>query len=292
VTAGNCDREFAPAKVNLYLHLIRRRDDGYHELDSLVAFADVGDDVSASPAPEIVLTVDGAMAPALDAGEDNLVLAAARALRRATGSAQGANLGLHKRLPVAAGLGGGSADAAAALHLLCRMWRVRPDEATLARLALDLGADVPVCVTGTPARIGGIGERVEPVAPFPATPVVLVNPGMALSTAAVFRATRQRSGVADWPADGFADAEGLCRFLARCGNDLEPAARAAVPAIGDVLAALAVSRGCLLSRMSGSGATCFGLFETAPAARDAAERLRAAEPHWWIEAGSLGGAPA
>ena len=170
--------EPAPAKVNLYLHLTGRRDDGYHLLDSLVVFAGIGDTLSAAPAETLSLQVTGPFAAGLAGEPDNLVLRAARALAAAAGVAAGAHLVLDKHLPVASGIGGGSADAAAALRLLCRLWRVTPQPAALARLAAGLGADVPVCLAGHAARMGGIGERLEPAPVLPACGIVLVNPGI------------------------------------------------------------------------------------------------------------------
>lgn len=289
MTAAQCDGEFAPAKVNLYLHVLGRRDDGYHELDSLVAFADVGDKVSVASDDSLSLQVDGALADGLDAGDNNLVLAAARKLRQVTGCAAGAALHLAKGLPVAAGLGGGSADAGATLRLLCRFWNVRPDRPALSAIARELGADVPVCFTGRPARMEGIGERLRTLSAFPSVPIVLVNPGVPLSTADVFRATTGRSGTAAWSGEGFASVEALCDALRGCRNDLEPAARSLVPAIADVLDALQGSAGCRLSRMSGSGASCFGLFATEDAARNAARSIGSRQAGWWVSAGMLKG---
>ena len=183
--------EFAPAKVNLFLHVIGRRADGYHLLDSLVVFAEAADVLRAEPAQALTLHLDGPFAAGLAAEPDNLVLRAARALAAETGVAPRARLSLHKNLPVASGIGGGSADAAAALRLLCRLWQVAPDPAALARFAIGLGADVPVCLAGRASRMGGIGERIEPAPTLPACGIVLVNPGVAVATAEVFR-NRQR----------------------------------------------------------------------------------------------------
>ncbi len=277
--------EAAPAKINLYLHLIGRRDDGYHLLDSLVVFAEIGDVLSAEQAETLSLRVEGPFAAGLSAEPDNLVLRAARALAEEAGVSAGARIVLEKNLPVASGIGGGSADAAAALRLLCRSWGVSPDRAGLARLAGGLGADVPVCLAGRACRMGGIGERLEPAPTLPRCGVVLVNPGIAVATADVFRARRGAwSSRAALPA-GWTDSAAMAADLARLRNDLEPAATALRPVIADVLVALTAAPGCMLARMSGSGATCFGLFADRTAARRAVNGLR--RTGWWCWSGSL-----
>ena len=182
------ETEAAPAKLNLYLHVVGRRDDGYHLLDSLVAFAEAGDVLRARPANGLRLTLDGAFGRALAGEPDNLVLRAARLLAEAAGVPPHAELVLEKNLPVASGIGGGSADAAAALRLLQRLWNVSLPAATLQQLALRLGADVPVCLHGHPVRMGGIGERLEPVPALPPCGLLLVNPGVAVQTRPVFQA--------------------------------------------------------------------------------------------------------
>jgi 4-diphosphocytidyl-2-C-methyl-D-erythritol kinase len=286
---------FAPAKLNLFLHVTGRRADGYHLLDSLVAFADCGDTLRAAPAPALSLAVTGPFAGGLAEEQDNLVLRAARALAAAAGSAAvlepgtglnpGARLELEKHLPVASGIGGGSADAAATLRLLCRLWGVTLDTAVLDRLALELGADVPVCLHGRPARMSGVGETLEPAPALPPCHVVLVNPGVAVATQAVFRArTGGFSAPATLPA-GWPDAAAMARGLAALGNDLEAPARALCPVIGDVLAAIGRQPGCLLARMSGSGATCFGLFADAALAGQAAAGV--APSGWWARSCAL-----
>ena len=275
--------ETAPAKVNLFLHVTGRRADGYHELDSLVVFADVADVVRAEPADIISLAVDGPFGAALAEEPDNLVLRAARALALASGRPARVRLRLEKNLPVASGIGGGSADAAACLRLLGRLWDVTPD----APLAAALGADVPVCLAGRAARMGGIGERLRPPPTLPRCGLVLVNPGVPVATAEVFRV---RSGgfscAANLPS-GWLDARAMADGLGRLRNDLEQPAIAMCAPIGTALAALRASPGCLLARMSGSGATCFGLFASpAEAARRAA---RLARPGWWCWGGGLAG---
>ena len=281
-------RAFAPAKLNLYLHVTGRRPDGYHVLDSLVAFAGCGDVLRAEDAPALSLRVTGPLAAGLDTEADNLVLRAARALAAEAGTAPRAALTLEKHLPVASGIGGGSADAAAALRVLCALWRLKLDPAVLDRIALRLGADVPVCLHGRPARMGGIGEVLTPAPPLPPCAVLLVNPGVAVPTAAVFRARTGAFSVVPRLPDGWTDAAAMAADLAALRNDLEGPARALCPAIADVLSAIAAQPGCSLARMSGSGATCFGLFAETAAAEHAAGQV--ARPGWWTWAGALPGA--
>jgi 4-diphosphocytidyl-2-C-methyl-D-erythritol kinase len=275
----------APAKVNLYLHVTGRRADGYHLLDSLAVFGPAADAVAAAPAAALSLSLDGPFAAGLAAEPDNLVLRAARALAAAAGIAPRAALGLTKRLPVASGIGGGSADAAAALRALDRLWGLGFGAARLAAIGAGLGADVPVCVASRPARMGGVGEVLSAAPALPACGLLLANPWVALATPAVFRA-RQGSGftpAALLPA-AWADAPGMARDLAALRNDLEAPAIALCPVVAEVLAALRGLPGCLLARMSGSGATCFGLFATPAAARRAAGLLPGG---WWRDAGGL-----
>ena len=274
------EREFAPAKVNLTLHVTGRRPDGYHLLDSLVVFPAVGDRLEAVEARDLTLEIDGPFAGALEPAS-NLVLAAARLLRPA---GRGAAIRLTKALPVAGGIGGGSSDAAAALRLLARLWSVPlpPVEALLA-----LGADLPVCLAARPMRMAGIGEALVPVG-MPRFWLVLANPGVPLSTGAVFEALAQRAGPPMPPLDGFDGFEGLCAYLRGQRNDLEPPAVALAPAVAEVLAALAGSPGCPLARMSGSGATCFGIFADEGTARAAADALGRAAPGWWVAAAPVG----
>lgn len=268
--------EPAPAKVNLFLHVRGRRADGYHLLESLAVFPAVGDRLGAEPARGLSLAVTGPFAQDLGTGDDNLVLRAALAL----GGTQGAALTLEKNLPVASGIGGGSADAAAALRLLSRLWGVAVPEGA----ALALGADVPVCLGARPALMGGIGERLDPAPRFPGFWLVLANPRRAVPTGAVFGALARRDNPAGPPAPpgGFGDIKDFAGWLGAQRNDLEAPAAALCPAIGEVLAALA--QGALLARMSGSGGTCFALHGDAAGAQAAAARLRAARPDWWIAA--------
>jgi len=281
-------RQTAPAKVNLYLHVVGRRADGYHAIDSLVAFAGIGDGLTAGAADELTLAVEGPFAGALPAPGDNLVLAAARRLAAAAGVAPRAALRLVKRLPVAAGIGGGSADAAAALRALARLWGVATVD--LAGLAASLGADVPVCLAARASLVAGIGERLRPAPALPVVSAVLVNPGVALATAAVFAAREGAFSTPAPPIEAPADAAALAQALATRSNDLEAPARRLAPVIDAVLAALAAQPGCLIARMSGSGATCFALFAGPGAAATAAERIAAARPDWWVVATRFGGA--
>lgn len=286
--AGQAYETDAPAKLNLYLHVLGRRADGYHDLESLVAFVDIGDTLHAVPAPEFSFVVTGPMAPALacDDSEDNLCVRAARALAAHLGRQPEVALTLTKRLPVASGIGGGSSDAAATLRLLCQMWAVEVPEDELMAIALGLGADVPACLGGVAAEMRGVGERVRPVAALPPAAVVLVNPGFALATARVFR---------DWRGPGTAAPEwsppphvaALAAQLTLHRNDLTDAAVSQEPAVAEVLEALAARPDCLLARMSGSGATCFGLFESAEVAEAAARVMQATHPTWWVRAAAI-----
>lgn len=272
--------------------MLGRRDDGYHVLDSLIAFTELHDTVHVAPADRLILHIEGPFAAALDrgrdgggGGEDNLVLRAARALMpdgQDTEAAPGARITLTKNLPVASGIGGGSSDAAAALKALNLLWGQGRTDRDLARLGAGLGADVPVCLFGRTASIGGAGEDVVPGPALPPVSLVLVNPGIEVSTPAVFAA---RSG--PWseaaPLDPApTDLNAFCAALARRRNDLAGAACGQVPAITDVLAALDRQPGCLLSRLSGSGATCFGLFGDGGAAQKAAQAIQAAHDGWWV----------
>ena len=260
--------EPAPAKVNLYLHIVGRRPDGLHLLESLAAFADAGDALYGEPADGLSLDVVGPFAGALVGETDNLVLRAARALA----PGQGARLVLEKNLPVAAGLGGGSADAAAALRLLSRMWGIETDPGPL---AAGLGADVPVCLAGATCGMAGIGERLTPLPAWPVPHLLLANPGVSLPTPAVFGARRGPFRESrPWPLS--------VSELAGCSNDLTEAAISLAPEVGEVLDALAALEGASFARMSGSGATCFAAFDDAAARDRAREALRERRPAWWV----------
>ncbi|WP_374654644.1 4-(cytidine 5'-diphospho)-2-C-methyl-D-erythritol kinase [Dongia sp.] len=277
----------ARAKINLYLHVVGRRADGYHLLDSLIVFAETGDDISVAPAGDLSLTIDGPFGGGLDGSSGNLVMRAAMALRDLTGTRRGAAIHLTKNLPLASGIGGGSADAAATLSALVDLWQVRPERAKLYRLAEKLGADVPVCLDGRPSFVGGIGEDIVPAGALPPTHILLVNPLVETPTPAVFKARRgDFSSAARWSSPPVA-ARDLAAFLATRRNDLTPPAILVAPVVADVLAAIAGTPDCLLSRLSGSGATCFGLYETAAAAETARRRIAAEQPAWWSVAARI-----
>lgn len=281
--------ERAHAKINLFLHVTGRRPDGYHLLDSLAVFAGAHDLLSAEPVADEAFrfALDGPFGDALRDGstDDNLVLRAARLLQAELGGGSGAVLRLVKALPVASGIGGGSADAAAALRLLCRLWNRSPDASRLAALAASLGADVPVCLPQQPARMGGVGEQLSPAPELPSCFMVLVNCGLAVSTPSVFRSRAPGFRPAAMLPTAWPDAAAMAAGLAVLFNDLEPAAIALCPPIAGVLSAIAAQPGCLLSRMSGSGATCFGLFASAVEADAAARALH--RPGWWVWSGAV-----
>jgi 4-diphosphocytidyl-2-C-methyl-D-erythritol kinase len=277
--------EFAPAKVNLALHVTGRRDDGYHFLDILVIFASTGDRLELGPGETVTLALAGPQAAGVPL-EGNLVLKAAAALAVAAGRpCPGASLRLDKQLPAAAGLGGGSSDAAAALRALNRLWKLGLDTAALAAIGEAIGADVPVCVAAASARVQGIGERISLLAELPEFHLVLAKPACALATASVFANLRERDNPAlPDPPERWQGLAQLVDYLAGCRNDLTAPAIAAEPAIGEVLAALQKEPACLLARMSGSGASCFGLFATAGEASAAAASLARRQPDWWVAA--------
>ncbi len=275
--------EIAPAKVNLFLHIVGRRADGYHLIESQFGFTAQGDTLTFAPADEISLAIDGPFADNLMAEADwqhsNLVTAAARALQTYLGLETGAHITLTKVLPVAAGIGGGSADCAAALRGLCRLWGVAIELKALQSLALSLGADIPACLAGEPVMVRGIGERLDPVPMSQRVPAVLVNPLRACATAAVF-ASYRASGKA------FREAQTppatITALLQNTGNDLTAAAVEHCPDIATILETLGEQPGCMLARMSGSGATCFALFETDAAASAASQHCRTCWPGYWV----------
>jgi 4-diphosphocytidyl-2-C-methyl-D-erythritol kinase len=296
--------ERAPAKVNLTLRVIGRRADGYHDIESLVVFAQVGDTLAFTPARALALAVRGPTAAAAGGLDGNLVLKAARALAERIPGLKLGRFVLAKRLPVAAGLGGGSADAAAALRLLARANRIAPDDPRLMAAARACGADVPVCLDPRPRIMRGIGEILSAPLLLPRLPAVLVNPGVAVPTKEVFAklhidrrlpspsATFERTRPSSTGYGGEEKKQARARLLATLAddrNDLEAPAVALAPVIADVLAELRTLPDCGLARMSGSGATCFGLFGSARAAAAAARLLRAGHPSWWVRATTLAG---
>ena len=296
VPVANAITEHAPAKVNLALAVTGRRRDGYHVIDTLAVFADIGDRLSLEPAAEVSLDVSGPFAGDLSDPADNLVVRAATMLRDAaseTTPVPGARLRLEKHLPVASGIGGGSADAAAALRGLNRLWRLDWAREDLAGLGVRLGADIPMCLTSRPLRATGIGEDIAPLRGFPALHLVLVNPGVAVSTAEVFAGCNDRF-LGDLPDPScVSDLDSALTWLGDTANDLEGPAIRIAPVIDAVLNALRASQSCLLARMSGSGATCFGIYRDDAAARAAAAAIRAARPDWWAVTAITGaGGPA
>ena len=278
--------EEAPAKVNLTLAIRGRRSDGYHELESLVAFARCGDRLSLLPGKPLDLRISGPFAPALGATGDNLVLKGARALARCVPGLELGSFVLVKHLPVAAGIGGGSADAAAALRLLARANVLDLADLRLAEVAQATGADVPICLDPRPRIMRGIGERLSDPLPLPRLAAVLVNPGVPVATREVFAvlaAPRLSTLNGVVPEGGIpSEREELLAFLRAHGNDLEGPAIGIAPVIATVLAHLRAAPGCELARMSGSGGTCFGVFANEVVAMAAARAIAATAPSWWV----------
>jgi 4-diphosphocytidyl-2-C-methyl-D-erythritol kinase len=284
------------AKVNLSLRVIGRRVDGYHDLESVVAFADCADRLTLAPGPELSLKAMGPLAQACGDTSDNLVLKAAMLLAARVPDLKVGAFTLDKVLPVAAGIGGGSADAAAALRLLATLNDIALDDPRLLEVALETGADVPVCLASHACDMTGVGETLLPLN-LPKIPVVLVNPCVPVATRDVFAALGLRNGEllvgatdvlrgTDWPEDG-ASLEDWVEVLAASSNDLEEPAARIQPAIGEVIAALSATNGAWLVRMSGSGATCFAIYENTADAGRAAEKIRFDHPGWWVHAGVL-----
>jgi 4-diphosphocytidyl-2-C-methyl-D-erythritol kinase len=283
--------ELARAKVNLTLAVCGRRPDGYHELDSLVAFADVADDLRLDPGVGFTLSAEGPFASAIEG--ENLIAKAVRLLQEANGRLATGRFHLTKRLPVAAGIGGGSADAAAALRLVRQANPARADAIDWHDIARRVGADVPVCLEARAQRLQGIGERLSPVPALPPVAVLLANPRIPLATADVFRALaasqvgRAAAGNGPRLPPAFRDPDHLIDWLMSGRNDLEPAALRICPAISQVIARLAALPGARLVRMSGSGPTCFAVFASLTQARQAEAKLALAEPQWWTAAATL-----
>ena len=288
--------EEARAKVNLTLRVVGRRVDGYHDLESLVAFADCADRLSLTPGSGLDLKTIGPLASACGETADNLVLKAARLLGEHVADLKVGSFTLNKVLPVAAGIGGGSADAAAALRLLARLNDLALDDERLREVALLTGADVPVCLAQSPCDMTGVGETLLPVS-LPKMPCVLVNPRIPVATRDVFAALGLRNGellvgasdiiqATAWPEQG-ASVEDWVEVLAENSNDLEAPAMRIQPVIGEVIAALNATNGAWLARMSGSGATCFAIYENTAEAQRAAQKIRLDHPQWWVHAGVL-----
>jgi 4-diphosphocytidyl-2-C-methyl-D-erythritol kinase len=288
--------EKARAKVNLTLRVVGRRVDGYHDLESVVAFADCADRLSMTAGPELDLKTVGPLAGACGEVADNLVVKAAKLLSERVPNLKLGDFVLDKVLPVAAGIGGGSADAAAALRLLAQANGLSIDDPRLIEVARLTGADVPVCLASQPCVMTGVGETLLPLA-LPKLPCVMVNPRIPVATKDVFGALGLRNGellvgVADvirakaWPEPG-ASVEDWVEALAAASNDLEAPATRIQPVIGEVISALSATNGAWLARMSGSGATCFAIFENTAEAGRAAERIQLDHPQWWVHAGVL-----
>ena len=285
---------FAPAKVNLYLHVGAPDAEGMHPISSLMVFADVGDELSVRPADALGLEIKGPFAQGLGAGDDNLVLRAARSLLARTKRPHGGfQLGLNKALPLAAGLGGGSSDAGAALRLLRDYLEAGLSDASLEAIAAELGSDGAACVFARSVVAEGRGERLSPAPAFPVLDAVLVNPGVASPTGPVYRGYDAMGArpSADRPVlpDAFESAEEMAGFLHACRNDLEAPAVQLAPAIGEVLETLRDEPETLLARLSGSGATCFALCAGDIEAETLAERLERLRPGWWVRRCRLGG---
>jgi 4-diphosphocytidyl-2-C-methyl-D-erythritol kinase len=273
----------ANAKINLFLHVGERRADGFHPLQSLAVFTDWGDRLEAEAANDLSLSLAGPFAAGLS-DTDNLVLKAARLIAERVGRPAKAKFTLTKNLPVASGIGGGSADAAAALRALVDLWQLKLESGVLDEIAAALGSDVPVCLKSVPSFMEGRGEILTPLTVLPRLPLLLVNPGVAVSTRDIFAALSDRRGTGrNLPKGGFGDVADLLRFLEATGNDLQAPAQTLKPVIADVLTALGAIPGSLFARMSGSGATCFALLPDDDACVRAAVSLRRQYPGWWIQ---------
>lgn len=275
-------RVYARAKINLYLHVLNRREDGYHELDSLFVFGDLADVIAVTPARSLSLEIEGPFGGKLSDQEDNSVLRAARLLADAVQISPQTKITLTKNLPIAAGLGGGSADAAAVLRALAELWKIPSSAVDLTLLGLGIGSDVPACLLSEPCYVGGIGEQIEPIPGLPAFPILLVNPGIELATSSVFGTFgREYSEAARFTEIPSTISE-LVSLLQTRQNDLQRPAIKKCAGIEEILNAINETEGCLLARLSGSGATCFGIFGNIVDAKQAAALLK--KRGWWAEA--------
>jgi len=275
----------ARAKINLALHVTGQRDDGYHLLDTLVSFTKFGDTISFTPNRKISLSITGPEAGNLSDEENNLVIQAAHLLREYTSDDElGVKIELTKNIPVASGLGGGSANAAVTLSGLMDFWQIDVGQHSLNQMALELGADVPMCLAGVSAKVQGIGEEITPV-PVPEFPIVLVNPGIGVSTPRIFKALSEKNNPPLSSLTGVESRSDWIEYLKAQRNDLEAPALKSAPVIADCLKALR-DNNCQIARMSGSGATCFGLFESDEMASLAANKISAKKPNWWVVATS------
>ncbi|MEI6730839.1 MAG: 4-(cytidine 5'-diphospho)-2-C-methyl-D-erythritol kinase [Pseudomonadota bacterium] len=278
---------FAPAKINLYLHVIGERGDGYRLLDSLVVFADtIGDNISVKPASNIELILKGKYADKL-LNQDNIVIKAAKILRQRFKIEQGAEITIEKNLPIASGIGGGSSDAASVLKLLIDLWGIKDKKQEIAQIALQLGADIPACLHANPLYMGGIGEQIQECEIEEDLYILLTSPGKSLATAEVFAA---RSGDFSTPPTRhkkFTSTTQLIELLKQTSNDLQQAAISIIPEIADLISNLEKQEGCLLARMSGSGATCFGIFNNKQNLQNAQNNLKLENPNMWVEISSI-----
>lgn len=280
-------KKIAKPKVNLYLHVTGRREDGYHFLNSLVVFPEGGDELSVVKADRLTLSVSGPFAGDIGSVSDNLVLRAAKLLQRRTGCNQGAKIELKKNLPVASGIGGGSADAAAILHLLAKLWECELGEEELQDIGLSLGADVPACLMEQPLIMEGIGEKLREIKGLPIFYILLVNSNVMVSTLEIFQNLKISSVTPTIDIVDHETNESLMSKLKICKNDLQDAAIRIAPEISKALSIIDAQDGCEMARMSGSGATCFGLFASKAAAVTAATNIASEFPGWWIEATSV-----
>ncbi len=278
--------ELARPKVNLSLKVVGRRSDGYHLLDSLVVFPEGGDRLSFKIADDLTLSVSGEGAEDLEGTEDNLVYRVARYLKEEFGVQNGARIHLEKNLPVASGIGGGSSDAAATLRGLNKLWGLGLSSQKLEEIGLQFGADIPVCIESQARYMRGVGEKLSDPAKLPDFHILLINPRKSISTPEIFRALNYPKGTRENPPPELSDnlsAQEMAKALKTLTNDLQAPAESLIPEITVILHFLLVEDACLFHRMSGSGATCFGLFENATEGQQALQRLKAEHPHWWAE---------
>ena len=281
---GNRLSLLAPAKINLALHVTGRRSDGYHLLDSIVAFADFGDQVEVTPARELCLTVSGPFAAHAPGDETDLAWRAAEAFFAHTRLRARASIHVEKNIPAQAGLGGGSADAAAVLRGLDELFQTRLSDPDLAALGLPLGADVPMCLAGKALRARGIGDEIELLNNWPTLPLLMVWPGARVGTVAVYSGLERRDGPALAPPPRSGSAHDIAAWLVSCRNDLEAPAGRIAPVIGEVLDSLRATKGCLLARMSGSGSACFGVYSDQTQNAATADRLAGHQLRRWVKA--------
>ena len=278
---------FAPAKINLYLHITAKRDDNYHFIESLIVFANCGDKITVTPSEKFGLQINGQFAPYIKPNDDNLVIKAAMLLAKASGIKPTGNIKLTKNLPIASGIGGGSADAAAALLALRKLWDVPISNEDMSHLAIQLGADVAICLHGTASIVAGIGEKINPAPILPKFWLVLVNPNLLVPTAEVFAAYKDKFSIPQPINTQPKDLEELISLLSNRGNDLTVASISIAPVIKEVIEVLEATPNTVLSRLSGSGATCFAIFKTKSDAEAAARKLARKYPKWWVRATSL-----